>query len=71
MAKNKFCFPEIEGEKAEMYVDGKWIKGKIIEGYRFRDGVVTIEDKHGNQYWCGQDRTDLYRPCKKKKKNKA
>lgn len=57
----KKSFPCIEGELAEMYIDGKWIKGKIVRGYRFDDGIVTIEDNNGKQYWCGQDRTDLYR----------
>lgn len=61
--ENKKSFPCIEGELAEMYVNGKWIKGKIVKGYRFDDGVVTIKDNNGKQYWCGQDRTDLYRPC--------
>lgn len=57
-------FPCIEGASAEMYVDGKWIKGKIVKGYRFADGVVTIETANGEQYWCGQDRTDIYREVK-------
>lgn len=61
MEQKKPIFPCIEGALAEMYVDGKWIKGKIVKGYRFDDGVVTIEDDNGQQYWCGQDRTDLYR----------
>lgn len=54
-------FPAIVGADAEMLVDGKWIKGKIVEGYRFDDGVVTIEDENGKWYWCGSARTDCYR----------
>ena len=54
-------FPCIEGELAEMYVDDRWVKGKIVKGYRFGDGIVTIEDEDGNRYWCGEDRTDIYR----------
>lgn len=57
-------FPYIEGELAEMFVDGEWIKGRIVDGYRFRDGVVTIETNDGKRYWCGQDKTALYRPFK-------
>lgn len=47
-----------------MNVGGIWIKGKIVEGYRFRDGIVTIEDDNGKRYWCGQARTELYRKLK-------
>ena len=54
-------FPCVIGASAEMYVDGRWIKGKIVKGYRFADGVVTIETADGKRYWCGQDRTDIYR----------
>lgn len=32
-------FPHILGQDAEMYVDNKWVKGKIVDGYRFRDGL--------------------------------
>ena len=55
-------FPLIVGQPAEMFVDGKWEKGKIVAGYRFNDGVVTIETEDGRRLWCGQDRTDIYRP---------
>ena len=57
-------FPAVEGALAEMLVDGKWIKGKIIKGYRFDDGIVTIEAEDGHKYWCGQSRTDCYREIK-------
>ena len=60
-------FPEIEGEMAEMLIDGVWIKGKIVNGYRFRDGIVTIEDDYGQRYWCGQNRTWEYRKYEEKK----
>jgi len=55
-------FPLIVGQPAEMFVDGKWEKGKIVAGYRFNDGIVTIETEDGRRLWCGQDRTDIYRP---------
>ena len=54
-------FPEVIGEEAEMFFNGEWVKGKIIEGYRFRDGIVTIETPSGKKIWCGQARTDIYR----------
>ena len=55
-------FPFVVGQSAEMFFDGKWEKGKIVAGYRFNDGVVTIETEDGRRLWCGQDRTDIYRP---------
>ena len=54
-------FPLIVGQPAEMFIDGKWEKGKIVAGYRFNDGIVTIETEDGRRLWCGQDRTDIYR----------
>ena len=58
---NGYKFPEVIGQKAEMLFEGEWVSGVIVEGYRFRDGIVTIETPDGRQVWCGQDRTDLYR----------
>ena len=55
-------FPFVVGQPAEMFFDGKWEKGKIVAGYRFNDGIVTIETEDGRRIWCGQDRTDIYRP---------
>lgn len=55
-------FPFVIGQPAEMFIDGKWEKGKIVAGYRFNDGIVTIETEDGRRLWCGQDRTDIYRP---------
>lgn len=55
-------FPFVIGQPAEMLFGGKWVKGKIVAGYRFNDGVVTIETEDGRRFWCGQDRTDIYRP---------
>lgn len=62
MSKRKF--PEIEGEPAEIFFEGQWHKGHIVAGYRFQDGIVTIETAEGKRIWCGQARTDLYRRCK-------
>ena len=60
-------FPFVVGQPAEMFFDGKWEKGKIVAGYRFSDGVVTIETEDGRRIWCGQDRTDIYRPYQEDK----
>ena len=60
-------FPFVVGQPAEMFFNGKWEKGKIVAGYRFCDGVVTIETEDGRKLWCGQDRTDIYRPYQEDK----
>ena len=60
-------FPFVIGQTAEIFCNGKWKKGKIVEGYRFNDGVVTVEAEDGRRFWCGQDRTDLYRPYQEDK----
>lgn len=60
-------FPLIVGQPAEMFCNGKWEKGKIVTGYRFNDGIVTIETEDGRRLWCGQDRTDIYRPYQEDK----
>ncbi len=55
-------FPYVIGEEAEILHNGEWKKGKIINGYRFRDGIVTIRTEDGETVWCGEARKDLYRP---------
>ena len=60
-------FPFVVGQPAEMFFDGKWERGKIVAGYRFNDGIVTIETEDGRRLWCGQDRTDIYRPYQEDK----
>ena len=49
-------FPYVEGQPAEIYFDGK-----IIAGYRFRDGIVTVQTEDGQKIWCGESRKELYR----------
>jgi len=60
-------FPYVLGQSAEIFTEGEWVRGKIVEGYRFRDGIVTIETDEGNHIWCGADRTDIYQPVKKER----
>lgn len=55
-------FPYIVGQPAEIFCNGKWEKGKIVDGYRFQDGIVTIRTDNGKEIWCGEARKDLYRP---------
>ena len=55
-------FPYIVGQPAEIFFNGEWEKGKIVEGYRFRDGIVTVKTERGEIVWCGEARKDLYRP---------
>lgn len=54
-------FPHIVGERAEIFRHGEWKQGVIVAGYRFEDGIVTIQTDSGEKIWCGEDRTDLYR----------
>ena len=55
-------FPYVIGQPAEIFHNSEWKKGKIVAGYRFQDGVVTIRTEGGETVWCGEARKDLYRP---------
>lgn len=55
-------FPYVVGQPAEIFHNGKWMQGKIVAGYRFRDGIVTIQTNTGERIWCGESRKELYRP---------
>lgn len=59
-----YSFPEVFGEPIEMLIDGVWVQGKVIEGYRSRDGIVNMETADGKKYWCGCERTECYRQPK-------
>lgn len=54
-------FPYVEGQRAEIFYDGKWHKGVIKAGYRFRDGIVTVRTDDGQEISCGEARKELYR----------
>lgn len=54
-------FLYIVGQRAEIFHEGKWQQGCIVAGYRFRDGIVTIQTDAGQQLWCGESRKELYR----------
>lgn len=55
-------FPYKEGQPAEIFHNGKWKRGVIVAGYRFRDGLVTIKTDLGERIWCGEACKELYRP---------
>lgn len=54
-------FPYIVGQRAEIFHEGKWQQGCIVAGYRFRDGIVTIQTDTEQRIWCGESRKELYR----------
>ena len=60
--KENLKFPYVVGQPAAIFHKGKWHEGTIEAGYRFRDGIVTIRTKDGKKLWCGEGRTDLYKP---------
>ena len=33
--------------------DFEWVKGNVIEGYRYRDGIVSMKSDDGRVIWCG------------------
>lgn len=41
------------GNTIEMLIDGKWIKGIIVNGERSGDGIINMETLTGQKYWCG------------------
>ena len=41
------------GNTIQMNVNGEWIKGKIVEGYRTHDGCVNMETDTGRKIGCG------------------
>ena len=46
-------FPYVAGQPAEIYHNGKWHRGKIYPGYRFQDGIVTVQTEDG-KYAAGR-----------------
>lgn len=63
LRENEEIFPHVVGQEAEMLIDGEWKRGRVVGGYRFKDGIVTLETPEGERIWCGEDRKDLYRPA--------
>lgn len=63
LRENEEIFPHVVGQEAEMFINGEWKRGRVVEGYRFKDGIVTLETPEGERIWCGEDRKELYRPA--------
>ena len=39
--------------------DFGWVKGNVIEGYRYRDGIVSMKSDDGRIIWCGVESGDF------------
>lgn len=39
--------------------DFEWVKGNVIEGYRYRDGIVSMKSDDGRIIWCGVESGDF------------
>lgn len=50
---------EIIGNGIEMNTGGAWVRGKIVKGYRYQDGIITMKEDDGDRIiWCGVDSGD-------------
>ena len=39
--------------------DFEWVKGNVIEGYHYRDGIVSMKSDDGRIIWCGVESGDF------------
>ena len=39
--------------------DFEWVKGSVIEGYRYKDGIVSMKSDDGRIIWCGVESGDF------------
>lgn len=39
--------------------DFQWVKGNVVKGYRYQDGIVTMESDDGRIIWCGVESSDF------------
>ena len=39
--------------------DFEWVKGNVIEGYRYREGIVSMKSDDGRIIWCGVESGDF------------
>lgn len=39
--------------------DFEWVKGNVTEGYRYRDGIVSMKSDDGRIIWCGVESGDF------------
>lgn len=54
------------GNRIEMKLHGdvgrpffEWVKGNVIEGYRYQDGIVSMKSDDGRIIWCGVESGDF------------
>lgn len=33
--------------------DFEWVKGRVVAGYRYRDGIITMASENERIIWCG------------------
>lgn len=59
--EDEYKFPHIVGDKAEIFYNGEWVKGVIVDGYRFRDGRVNVQTESGKIISCSEEADYLYR----------
>ena len=58
------------GTEIELFFKGEWIRGRVTDGYRFRDGIITMVTRDGKTVWCPEGRPELYREPGTKKGGK-
>ena len=39
--------------------DFEWVKGNVIEGYRYRDGIISMKSDDGRKIWCEVESGDF------------
>lgn len=49
------------GQNVEVYSEGGWHRGIVVEGYEGNGRYVTVKDDDGNLYWVGTIHTDYFR----------
>lgn len=37
----------------------EWVKGKVIKGYRYQDGIISMKSDDGRIIWCGCESADF------------
>ena len=40
----------------------RWIRGKVVAGYRYQDGIITMKSDDGRTIWCGVESNDYRKP---------
>ena len=40
----------------------RWIRGQVVAGYRYQDGITTMQSDDGRTIWCGVESNDYRKP---------